>query len=101
MEEKKKRIRPTWTQVRKLEAEIAELKESNQKGSKEQSVLKELRDKIKTLQTSNKHMEDELERVRKQADGASKDYNRARREVLFLRSRGFWSRVFNRMDYEE
>ena len=51
MQEKKKRIRPTWTQVRQLEAEIAELKDTmkfcdafKEQGSVE--IIRELRKKL-------------------------------------------------------
>ena len=62
---------------------------------------RKLKKESDTLQKSNSLMEEELKRVRKRAEDATADYNRARREVLFLRSRGFWSRVFNKTCYEK
>lgn len=84
MGEKKKRWRPSLTAYRSLEKEVAELKTQ-----------------VETLEKSNGFMEMELQRMQTKADGACQDYHRARREVLWLRSRNLWQRIVNRKYKEE
>lgn len=58
--------------------------------------LSELRSKNSTLEASNKHMEAELERVRK-ANQLLNELNDERLlQIQELKNRGFWARVFNR-----
>ena len=84
MEEKKKRWRPSLTAYRALEKEVAELKTQ-----------------VETLEKSNGFMEMELQRMQTKADGACQDYNRVRREILWLRGRNLWQRIVNRKYKEE
>ena len=134
MEQTKKRFRPTLTQYRALEMEIAELKDKNRELSdhnnrlarqvesyenesvelgvykaleehakslnQENTVIKAEMDSLKanteTLEKSNKFLEDELQRVRKNVKGACDDYNMARREVIWLLGRNLWERITNK-----
>ena len=101
MEEgKKKRWRPSLTAYRALESENEELKKGN--------VTKVLRDHIDALEAENtslKHSCTQLKKklavVRDQVKGAVVDYNRARREVLWLRGRSLWKRIINDTYYKE
>ena len=121
MEEKKrKRWRPSLAQYRELQAKLDEqiegtsrivaechgwrkkyrdLVDSISKGS----VDNVLKDRIETLERendllsrSNEFMASELNSIR-EADSAVVKENRELRDELFmLKSRGFWSRLFNR-----
>lgn len=93
MEEKKKRWRPSLTAYRKLESEVSTLKA-------ELSKFEGMRTQYSNLEKSNKLMENELEKLREQASGASVDYNKARCEVLWLRNRNLWQRIINKQ-YKE
>ena len=63
--------------------------------------IKELKDKNRTLEMSNKHMENALDGYRMQAVKATQDYQRACREVLWLRNRKLWARIINKVNYDE
>ena len=170
MAENKKRVRPTWAQVRVLEAEIVELKdtikfyddhkgedlrkvvvelqeklesqiegtstlvhdcdlwrekyqdlkkrfddlvekekkeseayknlESNYKGQLAGAEdlaeqVKTLKDKNATLEQSNLGLQQGIDEERKLREGAAKDYQEARKEVMRLKNRGFFARLFN------
>ena len=119
-EKKKKRWRPSLAQYRELQAKLDEqiegtsrivaechgwrkkyrdLVDSISKGS----VDNVLKDRIETLERendilsrSNEFMASELNSIR-EADSAVVKENRELRDELFmLKSRGFWSRLFNR-----
>jgi len=109
----KKRVRPTLTQVRELEAGLENERKLHIHFSKEAGRLKAVADgleiKVKagleqinkltsenrTLQQSNTLMEEELERQKKANIELSKFNDQYRQQVLDLQSRGFWARVFN------
>ena len=79
MEEKKKFSRPTVGQVRELE-----------------SVISSLRDAYDVLSKSNALMEKELMVRSARIDELECELRKMRDEVCYLRSRGFFSRLFNR-----
>lgn len=58
--------------------------------------VKSMEGEISVLNKSNKLMEQELERKRKQVDAMLKRIMNLRDQVIELRSRGFWDRIFNR-----
>jgi ribosome recycling factor len=111
--EQKKRFRPTLTAYRALENEVMELRKSVDtdlvakcKKLKEEltevrancvhtSIFDEMVNKNRTLEQSNKHLEDEINRLREHVNGATDDYHKARREVLWLRNRNLWQRIIN------
>ncbi len=117
----KKRVRPTLSQVRFLEGSLrlldevinkhikdkaelkdhlADVKACNEKYANElrrlESDNRDLCEKNTTLNQSNRLMEEELERKRKQVDAMLKRIMNLRDQVIELRSRGFWERIFNR-----
>ena len=100
MEEKKKRWRPSLTAYRELESENGKLKAERFQFEDMRVQCEAVIDKNRVLEQSNKLMEKELETLREQAKGATVDYNKARREVLWLRNRNLWQRIINKQ-YEE
>lgn len=97
---KKKRIRPTLKQVRMLEAERNDLRQSldiaiGQCADKD-DMIKKLEIERDTLLTSNKFMEKELDRLREKLKIAEKGWREGKDEVFRLMNRGFWARVFNK-----
>lgn len=119
-EEKKKRWRPSLTQYRELEAKLEEQIEGTSRivadcrgwRAKYRELIKEiskgndkkvLRDHIealecenKTLRHSNELMETELKRNSQVLEWNTRAMNELRGVLHNLKSRGFWSRVFNR-----
>lgn len=96
---KKKRIRPTLKQVRMLEAERNDLRQSldiaiGQCADKD-DMIKKLEVERNTLLTSNKFMEKELDRLREKLKIAEKGWREGKDEVFRLMNRGFLARVFN------
>ena len=109
----KKRVRPTLTQVRELEAGLENERKLHIHFSKEAGRLKAVADGLeikvkagleqinkltsenKALQQSNTLMEEELARQRKANIELSKFNDQYRQQILDLQSRGFWARVFN------
>ena len=116
----KKRVRPTLSQVRVLEAKVRLLDEVNDQICKEKVELKDhlsdvkacnekyaaelkrlegdnrdLREKNTTLNQSNKLMEDELKRLRSAIESLNEINNKTQAEIDYLNNRGFWARVFN------
>lgn len=69
---KRKRVRPTLAQVRALERENAELRDSVSK------------------------LEEKLECVKRAADSLSEFNDQYKKRINELESRGFWARVFNK-----
>ena len=67
-QEKKKRVRPTLTQVRQLEKELADVKENYRlqiiAGKDMAEQIKELKRKNKTLESSNLLLNEEIERLK-------------------------------------
>ena len=86
MEEKKKRFRPTLTQYRALEKEFSEAKEK----------LIELSSKNKTLELSNDFIYKEMIRLRNHTIKLSNELVNRYKEIWKLKTRGFWSRMFNK-----
>lgn len=79
MEEKKKRWRPSLTAYRELENEVESLYTKNS-----------------TIEKSNGFMEKELTRVREANKVLAKINEQLCNELQYIKSRGFWARVFNR-----
>ena len=110
----KKRVRPTLTQVRELEAGLENERKLHIHFSKEtdklKAVIKGLEKDVKdgldqmhiltaenrTLQQSNTLMEKELERQKKANIELSKFNDQYKEELAALKGRGFWARVFNK-----
>jgi len=109
MAETKKRFRPTLTAYRDLESENSELKEKLAKYEQVQGkmkvhiegIVRTENDKLKAensvLEKSNKLMEQELKRLRKTNVSLKEECKYLDSELLAIKSRGFWARVFNRM----
>jgi len=109
----KKRVRPTLTHVRELEAGLeneqklhlhfAKVCDRLQNDVKlHEKEIKRLEDDNKalcgknaTLQQSNTLMEEELERQKKANIELSKFIDQYKEELAALKGRGFWARVFN------
>ena len=120
MEEKKKRWRPSLAQYRELEKKLESQIDGTSKlvadcdgwREKYRSVIKEvshggdkkvLREHIealecenRTLRHSNELMETELKRNSQVLEWNTRAMNELRGVLHSLKSRGFWSRVFNR-----
>ena len=128
MDQKKKRMRPTLTQVSDLQKELDSQIEGTSnlvrdcdlwrgryrdlKAKFDEQVdgtsrlvancdawrekYRELKEENATLETSNKHMEAELERVRKANQSLSELNDERLLQIRQLRNRGFLARVFNR-----
>jgi len=110
----KKRVRPTLTQVRELEAGLENERKLHIHFSKEAGRLKAVADgleiKVKAgleqinkltsenraLQQSNTLMEEELERQKKANIELSKFNDQYKEKLAALKGRGFWARVLNR-----
>ena len=110
----KKRVRPTLTQMRELEAGLENERKLHIHFSKEAGRLKAVADGLeikvkagleqinkltsenKTLQQSNTLMEEELERQKKANIELSKFNDQYKEELASLKGRGFWARVLNR-----
>lgn len=110
----KKRVRPTLTQVRDLESGLENERKLHIHFSKEAGRLKAVADglenKVKVgleqinkltsenraLQQSNTLIEKELERQKKANIELSKFNDQYKEELVALKGRGFWARVFNR-----
>ena len=97
--EKKKRFRPTVTAYRKLEEELAETKQrlSNHLSANLRYAedIAKFTSKVSALECSNRLMEEELERVRKDKRDLIERCKELINERQKLKSRGFWARVFN------
>lgn len=116
----KKRVHPTLSQIRVLEAKVrlldevinthckekvelkdhlADVKACNEKYANElrrlESDNQDLRERNATKDQSIKLMEEELDRVRKKLGVAEAGWQEAKEEVERLYNRGFWARVFN------
>lgn len=117
--EVKKRFRPSLTAYRALESEVKELKEALESGKdgqmsavvhgfkkvneslqKDNKKLEDdcrvLRGKLSALESSNRHLSEEIARVREENDILTGKNNALRDENTRLVGRGFWSRVFNK-----
>lgn len=96
---KKKRVRATLKQVRMLEAERNDLNRSLDiaigQCSDKDDMIKKLEAERNTLLTSNKFMEEELNRLRAKLFVAEEGLREEKDEVFRLVNRGFWARVFN------
>ena len=127
MEEKNKRFRPSLTAYRALEKELAELRQKLAEYTGEPTrrqyedecfdqhcEIEELRRKLdsqiegtSTIVTESNAWREKYRDLKvkydaavKRAKEASADYNKARREVLWLRGRNLWQRLLNDQ-YEE
>lgn len=108
MAETKKRFRPTLTAYRALESENSELKEKLAKYEQVQGkmkvhiegIVRAENDKLKAensvLEKSNELMEQELTHLRKVNASLRRECKELGSELLAVRSRGFWARVFNK-----
>ena len=95
-------VRLDYKELRKTyEVKVTENKALHEECERYKAMCEDLKAKNKTLDISNQHMEKELTAYRKRADDATKDYQTARREVLWLRNRGLWARIVNKVDYYE
>jgi len=112
--EEKKRVRPTVAQVREMEEVIhqqcvdlngwrekyRELVDSNKILARcagdPVKIVNELRCKNETLEKSNLFLEQEISRLRDENDSIVMKCKDLCDEVISLKHRGFWSRLFNR-----
>ena len=83
------------TSVKKVEAE-RQLRDRYHSLLSVQAADVEREMELTSLRKSNVLMEQELERKRKQVDAMLKRIMNLRDQVIELRSRGFWERIFNR-----
>lgn len=101
MAEKKKRFRPTVTAYRALEDENSKLKEEIARLKQFRNDLvplekyNEVLAKNKVLEQSNTLMEAELGRLQRANIQLGKMVAKFSNELLVIKSRGFWARVFN------
>lgn len=79
MEEKKKRFRPTLTAYRALESELRNTKAQ-----------------LETAESTNKFLESCVKNLEEERDEKSKIIEELRFNIMMLKERGFWSRLFNR-----
>ena len=56
---------------------------------------KELLSKIHVLNQSNRLLEEENKRIRKQRDALENTLSTYRKRLMILKKRGFWARLFN------
>ena len=100
MAEKRKRVRATWTMVRALEAKLNDQIEGTSRLVKDCDVwrgkFRDLKWKYKTLERSNKYMEEATMLLRNENAELTKKNDNLCDELYRLRNRGFWKRVFNR-----
>ena len=102
MEEgKKKRWRPSLTAYRALESEVCELRRKlSRKNESDDTVpvksYRELKEKLKTVESSNVLLEEEVNRLRRTSYKLSKKCIEKDDRIEELLNRGFWDRVFNR-----
>lgn len=83
--------RPTVAQVRELESKLSELMDITVPVTK----YNDLKTECDTLQKSNEHMENELERMRAKVSALRNTINELQTDIYCLRHRSFWERVFN------
>lgn len=57
---------------------------------------RELKDKNTQIEKSNDYMEKELMRIRSEEKDGNAELDELRREVEYLRNRGFWARIINK-----
>ena len=109
MEEKKKRWRPTIRAYRALERQVIDLKMRivnavhvavSQGEVVSYAQFRELLSAKRTLEQSNRLMEDELIRLRKELERQRSESNKYMRLWKSLKNRKFWARVFNRNNEE-
>lgn len=104
--ESKKSSRPTWTQVRELEARLESQIEGTSRLVAELNAWREryravsdgdrLLIERNALEKSNALMEAEIERLGERCDGYRVRNAELSDRLRLLESRGFWSRLFNR-----
>ena len=99
MAEKKKRVRATWTMVRALEARLNDQIEGTSRLVKDcdewREKFRKLKAKYKTLERSNKYMEEVTMLLRNENAELTKKNDNLCDELYRMRNRGFWKRVFN------
>ena len=99
-QEKKKRFRPTLTAYRALQKENDELLESQSRLVRDcdewRDKFRALNVKAKVLERSNEHMENAQKDMRAEIARLSNALEKAEAEVVILKDRGFWARVFNK-----
>ena len=105
MEEKKKRVRPTLTQMRQLEKDFESAREACRQQlvviTNQEEQIKELKRKNRTLEVSNQLLEEEIERLKESNSSLFTSGVRKTQKILKLKSRKFWARVFNRDSDED
>ena len=98
-QEKKKRVRPTLTQMRQLQKELADVKDSYRKqltaDNDMAEQINELKRKNKTLEASNFLLKEEIERLNRRNGNLLDTLGRKSEKLLLLKTRKFWARVFN------
>ena len=104
-QEKKKRVRPTLTQMRQLEKDLATAREACRQQlvviTDQEEQIKELKRKNRTLEVSNQLLEEEIERLKESNSSLFTSGVRKTQKILKLKSRKFWARVFNRDSDED
>lgn len=78
---------------RRLRECYAELSRGDER---KDEFLKSLNEKNSVLEKSNKLMSEELDRLRIKCESLSVSNNELKKENEYLKSRGFWDRLFNR-----
>lgn len=105
MEEKKKRVRPTLTQMRQLEKDLSTAREACRQQlvviTNQEEQIKELKRKNRTLEVSNQLLEEEIERLKDSNSSLFTSGVKKTQKILKLKSRKFWARVFNRDSDED
>lgn len=74
---------------------LSEFNQTKKELSETKSKLMTLQAEVNVIDQSNKLMEAELERKRKQLDALHRKSQCLREELYELKSRGFWKRLFN------
>ena len=104
-QEKKKRVRPTLTQMRQLEKDLATAREACRQQlvviTNQEEQIAELKRKNKTLEASNQLLNEETERLRESNSNLFTNGVMKTQKILKLKSRKFWARVFNRDSDED
>ena len=108
MEEKKKRWRPSLTAYRELESKlqeqidgtsrlIADCRDWRQKFWTMKDERDVLKSKLLAADQSNGHVEEEIQRLRREVNTLEQKNDALCQENYSLRHRGFWARVFNKI----
>jgi len=103
--EKKKRVRPTLTQMRQLEKELEIAREACRQQllviNNQDEQTNELKRKNRTLEMSDQLLKEEIERLRDRNGNLLARMAKKTEQIFLLKNRKFWARVFNRNNDEE